>query len=173
MQGCRIILFELHTSEVTTYTTRNRCVTQLRELYYATSIYRSTIGLLGALRNDFFVCRSHCLEQSLDAFISRQVSVQLPTSDGDVALPGFGGAAAAADRRPCSNRSISAVRRAHSSKPAAAAACGGRMMAWDRRTDGHPTATSANKVSWECPQASCKSVPHPRQHLYHIVFNCV
>ena len=46
--------------------------------------------------------------------------------------------AAAADRRPCSNRSISPARRAHSSKPAAAE-CGGRIMGQtDRRTDGRP-----------------------------------
>jgi len=36
--------------------------------------------------------------------------------------------------QPCSNRSISPGRRAHSSKPAAAA-CGGRMG----QTDGRPT----------------------------------
>ena len=39
------------------------------------------------------------------------------------------------ERRPCSNRSISPGRRAHSSKPASAA-CGGRMMdRTDRQTD--------------------------------------
>jgi len=49
---------------------------------------------------------------------------------GNVMLLAF-----AAERRPCSNRSISAGRRAHSRKPAAAAS-GGRMMGQtDRQTD--------------------------------------
>ena len=41
--------------------------------------------------------------------------------------------AIAAERRPCSNRSISPAHRAHSSKPAAAG--------WYRQTDGHRTVT--------------------------------
>ena len=53
--------------------------------------------------------------------------VQLPTSTDNVTLLAF-----AAERRPCSYRSISSGCRAHSSKPAAAA-CGGRRMG---RTDG-------------------------------------
>ena len=46
----------------------------------------------------------------------KEVCVQLPTSADNVTLLAF-----AAERRPCSNRSISPGRRAHSSKPAAAA----------------------------------------------------
>ena len=57
---------------------------------------------------------------------SEQVCVQLPTSADNVALPAF---AAAVDRSP--------ARRAHSSKPAAAA-CGGRMLG---QTDRGPTIT--------------------------------
>ena len=43
--------------------------------------------------------------------------------------------AAAADRRPCSNRSISSGRRAHSSDPTVASS-GVRMRQTDRQTDG-------------------------------------
>jgi len=45
---------------------------------------------------------------------------------------------ARAERRaaPCSNRSISPARRAHSSKPAAAAECGGSMMGQTRVVHG-------------------------------------
>ena len=46
--------------------------------------------------------------------------------------------AAAADRRPCSNQSISLARQAHSSKPTAAAR-GGREGQTDRQTYGRPT----------------------------------
>jgi len=52
--------------------------------------------------------------------------------------------AAAAERRLCSNRSISPTRRAHSSKPAARC-CSGRMGQrdgqTDRQTDRHRTVT--------------------------------
>ena len=61
----------------------------------------------------------------------RQIYAQLPTSADNVALPAFAVAHSAAVRRPCSSRSISPARRAHSSKPAAAA-CGGRQT--DRQT---------------------------------------
>jgi len=58
------------------------------------------------------------------------LSVQLPTSADSVTLLAF-----AAERQPCSSRSISPAHRAHSSKPAAAA-CGGPIMGrMDRRTD--------------------------------------
>ena len=52
----------------------------------------------------------------------RQIYAQLPTSADNVALPAFAAAHRAVERRPCSSRSISPARRAHSSKPAAAAA---------------------------------------------------
>ena len=56
------------------------------------------------------------------------------TSADNVTLLAF-----AAERRPCSNRSISPGRLAQSSKPAAAA-CGSRMTGQtDRRTDGRST----------------------------------
>ena len=42
----------------------------------------------------------------------------------------------AAERRPCSKRSISSTRRAHSSKPAARCCCGRQMGHGDGRTDG-------------------------------------
>ena len=65
--------------------------------------------------------------------LSRQVCVQLPASADNVTLPAFAAerraavfmdrkAAAPAADAPCSNRSISPACRAHSSKPAAAAA---------------------------------------------------
>jgi len=55
----------------------------------------------------------------------KQVCVQLPTSADNVALPACAGARrAAADRRPCSNRSTSRGRRTCISK-ADEAACGG------------------------------------------------
>jgi len=76
----------------------------------------------------------------------QKVSVQLPTSAETVALPTFAAACRAAaqrllsaDHQPCSNRSISATRRAHSSKPATAA-CGDRTMGQtDRQTDAQMT----------------------------------
>ena len=50
-------------------------------------------------------------------------------------------------RRPCSNRSISPARRAHSSKPAAAE-CGGQMMGQtDRQTDARPLHTATFLVT--------------------------
>jgi len=49
-------------------------------------------------------------------------------------------AAAPAADAPCSNRSISPARRAHSSKPAARC-CSGQMGQTDGRTDGHRTVT--------------------------------
>ena len=55
----------------------------------------------------------------------KQVRVQLPTSADNATL-----LALAVERRPCSNRSVSPGRLAHSSKPAAAC---GRMTG---RTDG-------------------------------------
>ena len=59
--------------------------------------------------------------------------VQLPTYAGNVALFTL-----AAERRPCSNRSISPARRAHSSKPAAPG-----LLLWAQRgqtdRDGHRT----------------------------------
>jgi len=62
----------------------------------------------------------------------RQIYAQLPTSADNVALPAFAAAHRAVERRPCSSRSISPARRAHSSKPVTAA-CGGRQT--DRQTD--------------------------------------
>ena len=56
-------------------------------------------------------------------------SVQLPTSADNVTL-----LAVTAERRPCSNRSISPARRAHSSKPAAAACGRHGCRKTDRRT---------------------------------------
>ena len=74
---------------------------------------------------------SYRLTMSRDLLLSRQRHRQtslLPTSADNVTLLAF-----AAVGPPCSDRSISHARRAHSSEPAAAAACGGRMMA---QTDG-------------------------------------
>jgi len=68
----------------------------------------------------------------------RQIYAQLPTSADNVALPAFAAAHRAVERRPCSSRSISPARRAHSSKPVTAA-CGGRQT--DRQTDRRPTVT--------------------------------
>ena len=60
----------------------------------------------------------------------KRVCVQLPTSADSVALPAYVPCcgAPAADRRPCSNRSMSPDRRAHSSSS-------GRMGQTERRTD--------------------------------------
>jgi len=61
------------------------------------------------------------------------ICVQLPTSADNVTL-----LAVAAERRPCSDVSISPARRAHSSKPAAVA-CGGQMMGQSNgQTDTRP-----------------------------------
>jgi len=70
-----------------------------------------------------------------DANISvSNVFVQLPTSADNATLLAF-----VAQRRPCCNRSIFPGRRAHRSKPTAAA-CGIRMMGRaDRQTDGRST----------------------------------
>jgi len=51
---------------------------------------------------------------------NKKVCVQLPASADNLALPAFG-RRNTAERRPCSKRSICPARRAHSSKPAAAA----------------------------------------------------
>jgi len=64
--------------------------------------------------------------------VQQQVCLQLHTPADNMAL-----LAVAAEHRPRSNRLLSPARRAHSSKPAAAA-CGGRMMG---QTDRHRTVT--------------------------------
>jgi len=80
--------------------------------------------LIFYLRNKRNVAVRVCLSSRLSV---EQVCVRLSASADNVTLLAF-----AAERRPCSNRPISAGRRAHSSKPTAAA-CGGRMVG---RTDG-------------------------------------
>ena len=64
----------------------------------------------------------------------RQDCVQLPTSADNVTLLAF-----AAERQPCSNRSTFPVRRAHSSKLAAAAFSGRLLGRTDGQTDGRST----------------------------------
>ena len=72
-----------------------------------------------------------------------QVCLQLPTSADNVTL-----LAIAAGRRPCSNRSISPVCRALSSKPTACCRSDRHTGLTDRRTDGHRiiTQTQPNTV---------------------------
>jgi len=91
--------------------------------------------------------RSETLSHAVDVIALRVAAVkmkftvcyELPTSAANVALPACVAArrAAAPWRRPCSNRSISPTRRAHSSKPAARC-CSGRTGQTDRRTDTVP-----------------------------------
>ena len=71
----------------------------------------------------------HCVST-----VATLVCVQLPTSADNVALLAF---ADATERRPCYKRSTSPARRAHSSKPAVAAA-EWRDHQKDRRTDVRP-----------------------------------
>ena len=78
-----------------------------------------------------------------------QVSVQIRTSADNAHSADARrccGAAAAVERRPCSNRSPSPARQVNSSKPAAVA----RAAGWDRRTDrwtdGRPTVTKKWKT---------------------------
>jgi len=67
-----------------------------------------------------------------DCYMFKQTSLcQLPTYADYEALPALA-AAPPAFYRPCSNQSTSPTRRAHSSKPAAAAG------EWDRRPDTGP-----------------------------------
>jgi len=63
-------------------------------------------------------------------------------------------------RRPCSNRSISPTRRAHSSKHAARC-CSGRMGQTDGRTDGH---TDGHRtVSWTLLRILCSQCKQRRK----------
>ena len=84
--------------------------------------------------------------------IYEQVCVQLPASVFNMTLPAFAAERRAAARCclapapaargvPCSNRSISPVRGALSSKPATCRYCGRSMGQKDRRTDGGSTVT--------------------------------
>ena len=91
--------------------------------------------------------RSEALSHAVDVIALRVAAVkmkftvcyELRTSAANVALPACVAArrAAAPWRRPCSNRSISPTRRAHSSKPAARC-CSGRTGQTDGRTDTGP-----------------------------------
>jgi len=74
------------------------------------------------------------LSKSAFSFLRRLITWHCPHL---LLCDAAGCGAAAADRRPCSNRSISPARRAHSNKPAAAE-CGGRMGQTDGRTDTVP-----------------------------------
>ena len=94
---------------------------------------------------------------------TERVCVQLPTSAVNVALLAF-----AAQRRSCSNRSISPARRAHSSKPASAE-CGRQTMEQtdgqtDGRTDTRPLRrpfTSA--ISQRVPAVCCAHTDNLRR----------
>jgi len=87
--------------------------------------------------------RRPALEGAGSGLKQEQVRVQHRTSAVNATLLAF-----AAERRPCSNRSISRVRAAHGSKPAVAAECGGRQ---DRRTDGRTDGqTDARSVHRPC-----------------------
>jgi len=90
---------------------------------------------------------------SISYVLPKQVCVQLPTSADNVTL-----LAVVAERRPCSNRSISTANRAHSSKPAAAA-CGDRMvgcMRTDKQTELTPD-SFRNPALHTMRTVSCKS----------------
>ena len=78
------------------------------------------------------------LSEQCDCAIQTKTNLCSASSADNVALPAFAAAHRAAVRRPCSSRSISPARRAHSSKPVTAA-CGGRQT--DRQTDRRPTVT--------------------------------
>jgi len=94
--------------------------------------------------------------------VQQTVCAQLPTSADNVTL-----LAVVAERQPCSNRSLSPGRRAHSSKPAAAA-CGRRMRGrTDRLTDARQLhrpcsayyASSVNKATVDIRNAKYTHTP--------------
>ena len=93
--------------------------------------------------------------------------LQLHASADNVALLAF-----AAERRPCSNRSISFCRRAHSNKPAAAPQCGGRMMGriWtDGRTDGLADGQADARLFHRLCSAYCLRSVNKKQNSWHSV----